>query len=64
MEHLEREKLFASPALTDAWRRAIVSHPIAYLQHRATFMWTFLTGANLTMWTRDLDDTSKDHICG
>jgi peptidoglycan/LPS O-acetylase OafA/YrhL len=22
-------------------------------------MWTFLTGANLTMWTRDLDDTSK-----
>jgi peptidoglycan/LPS O-acetylase OafA/YrhL len=22
-------------------------------------MWTFLTGANLTMWTLDLDDTSK-----
>ena len=59
MEHLEREKLFASPALTDAWKRAIVSYPTAYLQHRATFMWTFLTGANLTMWTRDLDDTSK-----
>jgi hypothetical protein len=59
MEHLEREKLFASPALTDAWKRAIVSHPTAYLQHRATFMWMFLTGANLTMWTRDLDDTSK-----
>jgi hypothetical protein len=59
MEHLERNKLFASPALTDAWKRAIVSHPTAYLQHRATFMWTFLTGANLTMWTRDLDDESK-----
>ena len=59
MEHLEREKLFASPALTDAWKRAIVSYPTAYLQHRATFMWTFLSGANLTMWTRDLDDTSK-----
>lgn len=59
MEHLEREKLFASPALTDAWKRAIVSYPTAYLTHRATFMWTFLTGANLTMWTLDLDDTSK-----
>jgi hypothetical protein len=59
MEHLEHNKLFASPALTDAWNRAIVSYPTAYLQHRATFMWTFLTGANLTMWTRDLDDASK-----
>jgi hypothetical protein len=59
MDRLEREKLFASPALTDAWKRAIGSHPTAYLAHRATFMWTFLTGANLTMWTRDLDDTSK-----
>jgi hypothetical protein len=34
-------------------------HPLAYLQHRATFMWTFLVGENLTMWTLDLDDTSK-----
>jgi hypothetical protein len=59
MARLEREKLFASRALTDAWKRAIVSHPTAYLQHRATFMWTFLTGANLTMWTRDLDDPAK-----
>jgi hypothetical protein len=59
MEHLEREKLFASPALTDAWKRAIVSYPTAYLQHRAIFMWTFLTGSNLTMWTQDLDNTSK-----
>ncbi|HEY1473124.1 MAG TPA: hypothetical protein VGF53_03475 [Pseudolabrys sp.] len=60
MEHLEREKLFPAPALTDAWKHAIVSHPIAYLEHRANFMWTFLAGANnLTMWTRDLDDAEK-----
>ncbi len=60
MEHLEREKIFASPVLTEAWQRAIVKHPLAYLAHRATFMWTFLAGAdNLTMWTRDLDDSSK-----
>jgi hypothetical protein len=60
MEHLEREKIFPSPALAEAWRRAIVSHPVAYLEHRATFMATFLAGAdNMTMWTRDLDDASK-----
>jgi hypothetical protein len=59
MEHLERQKLFASPALTAAWESAIVNHPAAYLQHRATFMWAFLTGTNLTMWSRDLDDPDK-----
>jgi hypothetical protein len=60
MEHLEREKIFASSVLTEAWKHAIVKHPIAYIEHRAVFMWTFLAGAdNLTMWTRDLDDASK-----
>jgi hypothetical protein len=59
MEKLEGENLFATPALTEAWQRAIVSHPIAYLQHRVTFMRTFLFGANLTLWTRDLDDPDK-----
>ncbi len=65
MEHLEREKIFAFPPLADAWKRAIVSHPIAYLQHRAAFMWTFLFGAdNLAMWTRDLDDPDKIIFAG
>lgn len=61
MEHLEkRDKLFASPALTEAWAHAIARHPAAYLTHRAVFMWTFLFGdENMTMWTRDLDDASK-----
>ena len=61
MEHLEkRDNIFASPALTEAWKHAVVSHPLAYLSHRAVFMWTFLFGhENLTMWTRDLDDPSK-----
>ena len=59
MARLEGDKIFGSPALADAWNRAIVSHPLAYLRHRVSFMWTFLTGANLTMWTLDLDDTSK-----
>jgi len=59
MDRLERDKLFGSPTIVEAWKRAIANHPGAYLQHRAAFMWTFLTGAHLTMWTHDLDDPSK-----
>jgi hypothetical protein len=59
MARLEGDKIFGSPVLTQAWTNAILAHPLAYLRHRAMFMWTFLTGANLTMWTLDLDDTSK-----
>lgn len=59
MPRLEDGKIFGSPVMTNAWKEAIISHPSAYLQHRAAFMWTFLTGANLTMWTIDVDDTSK-----
>lgn len=60
MAKLEGEKLFAAPALTDAWRSALLKHPVAYLEHRATFFWTMLAGSNnLTMWTRELDDADK-----
>ncbi len=60
MERLERDKLFGSSALVDAWRRAILHHPLAYLRHRAAFMWNFLAGAdNLTMWTADLHETDR-----
>jgi hypothetical protein len=60
MERLERNKLFGTPALAEAWKSAIVKHPAAYLQHRSTFMATFLFGAdNMTMWSRDLDDADK-----
>ncbi len=61
MEHLEkRYKIFASPALTEAWTHALLRHPIAYLEHRTDFMGTFLFGIwNMTMWSRDLDDADK-----
>jgi len=59
MERLEAENLFGEPALADAWRHAIVSHPVAYLEHRAVYFWTFLAGENLAMWSRDLDDPDK-----
>lgn len=59
MERLEREKIFGSSALVEAWGRAVMHHPLAYLRHRAAFMWTFLAEANLTIWTQDLDDQTK-----
>ena len=59
MARLETEKIFGSPQLVASWRQAMANHPIAYLQHRMTFMATFLGKSNLTMWTYDLNDTSK-----
>ena len=59
MHRLEGDEIFGTPVLVDAWRRAVVSHPSAYLQHRTAFMWNFLTHENLTMWTHDLDNPSK-----
>ena len=59
MRRLEAEKVFGTPLLTNAWRRAVLSRPKAYLQHRMTFMETFLAQSNLAMWTYDLNDTTK-----
>ena len=57
MKRLEGDKLFGTTAISDAWLRTVASHPIAYLQHRAAFMWNFLAGsANLTMWVMNIDD--------
>jgi hypothetical protein len=57
MKRLEgTEKLFGTSAIPEAWLRAIARHPIAYLQHRASFMGNFLGGNNLTMWLYDIDN--------
>ncbi len=57
MKRLESDKIFGTPALADAWVRAVAHHPVAYLQHRASFMWNFLAGGeNLTMWVLNIDD--------
>jgi hypothetical protein len=56
MRKIEREeKLFGTPAITEVWLRAVSRHPVAYLQHRAAFMWNFLAGDNLTMWVADVE---------
>ncbi|MFY9736548.1 MAG: hypothetical protein WAL02_15675 [Rhodoplanes sp.] len=60
MKRLENEQhIFGTPVLSAAWRQALLSHPAAYLQHRATFMGTFLLGSNFTIWTQDISDPNK-----
>jgi hypothetical protein len=51
MQRLERpdDLIFGTPRLVEAWRRAVLAHPIAYLEHRATFMWQFLARSNLVL---------------
>ena len=61
MRKVEREKgLFGTSAITRAWLTAILQHPIAHLQHRSAFMWNFLAGDNLAMWTADIENPGKD----
>jgi hypothetical protein len=56
MRRVEREeKLFGTPAMTEAWAHAVMRHPLAYLRHRAAFMWNFLAGDNLVMWLVDVE---------
>ena len=51
MQRLERKDdlIFGTPRLVEAWRRSLMAHPLAYLEHRVTFMWTFLAHTNLTL---------------
>ncbi|MGA9500562.1 MAG: hypothetical protein WBV52_10040, partial [Pseudolabrys sp.] len=61
MHKLERdEKLFGTPAIQNAWAYAVFRHPIAYLEHRAGFMWNFLVGSNLTIWVADVERPEKE----
>ncbi len=61
MRKIEREeKLFGTPAITEAWGRAIMRHPVAYLRHRAAFMWNFLSNDNLTMWVADVERPTQN----
>ena len=60
MNRLENEQhIFGTPVLSAAWRKALLSHPGAYLRHRAAFMGTFLFRRNFTIWTQDIGDMSK-----
>jgi hypothetical protein len=51
MLRLERpdDVIFGAPRLIEAWWHALSAHPVAYLSHRATFMWQFLGRSNLVL---------------
>ena len=58
MQRLERpdDLIFGTPRLVEAWWRAVSGHPLAYLQHRAAFMWQFLGRSNLVLPVWDWPD--------
>jgi hypothetical protein len=51
MARLERQddRIFGTPRLVEAWARAVSGHPLAYAEHRLTFMWTFLARDKLAL---------------
>jgi hypothetical protein len=61
MQRLERkdDKVFGTPRLVEAWRNAVLSDPLAYLKHRATFMRTFLGRDVLLIPVLDLDEPQR-----
>jgi hypothetical protein len=59
MKKLESEKVFGSPALVAAWLRALATHPLAYLEHRAAVTGNFLFGRTLTMFTIDIANPDR-----
>jgi hypothetical protein len=63
MARLERsdDVIFGTPRLVAAWFRAVAAHPLAYIEHRLTFMWTFLTGDKLVLELFHLDGSPVSH---
>jgi hypothetical protein len=61
MQRLERpdDVIFGTPRLVAAWWHAVAAHPLAYLEHRATFMWQFLARSNLVLPVWDWLDPSS-----
>jgi len=62
MQRLEQrdDLIFGTPRLTQAWRQAVVAHPLAYLQHRLTYFWTFLASPNaMTLELYHANDRAK-----
>jgi hypothetical protein len=63
MRRLEQpgDRLFGTPRLVSAWWQAISAHPLAYLSHRATFMWQFLARSNLGLPVWDWLDPASSY---
>jgi hypothetical protein len=63
MQRLERpdDTIFGTPRVTAAWWKAVSTHPLAYLTHRATFMWQFLGRSNLVLPVWDWLDPASGY---
>jgi hypothetical protein len=63
MQRLERpdDAVFGTPRLGAAWWKALSAHPLAYLSHRATFMWQFLARSNLVLPVWDWLDPASSY---
>jgi hypothetical protein len=63
MQRLEGpgDTIFGTPRLTEAWRHALIAHPLAYLSHRAAFMWQFLARSNLVLPVWDWRDPASSY---
>lgn len=60
MQRLQNDgNIFGTPRLVDAWRDAVLSDPLAYLKHRATFMGTFLGRDVLLVPVLDLNEPNR-----
>jgi len=62
MARLERpdDVIFGTPQLTEAWKHAVTTQPLAYLRHRFTFFWHFLADTDtLTFELYKINDPSS-----
>jgi hypothetical protein len=61
MRRLERpdDAIFGTARLVESWRQAVVSQPLAYLRHRAAYMWKLLAGSNLTLELYHANDPAR-----
>ena len=61
MARLERpdDVIFGTPQLTEAWKHAVTTQPLAYLRHRFTYFWHFLADTDtLTFELYKINDPS------
>lgn len=59
MDKLEDQKIFGYPAMIDAWKKAILANPLAYLEHRFAHFSAFLVEPSSTFALHALEDPER-----
>ena len=64
MTRLERkgEPIFGTPRLPEAWLAAVEAHPLAYVEHRLTVLWTLLGRENYVLELYKLSQPGENPI--